>query len=93
MSELLPGIENRLKSVRDRFTQAIHEAHRSTDDVLLIAVGKTFPVDALEQVWALGQRHFGESGILRYEAPRGQTHLAFHWPLAIQQDALGRGTL
>lgn len=61
MSELLPGIENRLKSVRDRFTQAIHEAHRSTDDVLLIAVGKTFPVEALEQVWALNQRHFGEN--------------------------------
>ena len=48
MSELLPGLPERLKAVRERFARALSAAHRASDATELIAVGKTFPVSAVE---------------------------------------------
>lgn len=61
MSVLQPGLDQRLERVRERFEKACLDAQRSVNDVTLIAVGKTFPISAIEQAWALGQRHFGEN--------------------------------
>ncbi len=61
MSELLPGLPERLKAVRERFARALSAAHRADDAAELIAVGKTFPVSAVELAWECGARAFGEN--------------------------------
>lgn len=61
MSELLPGLPERLKAVRERFARALSVAHRASDATELIAVGKTFPVSAVELAWECGARAFGEN--------------------------------
>lgn len=43
------------------FTEACKQAGRTADEVRLIAVSKTFPVESVEKVYRLGHRLFGEN--------------------------------
>ncbi|HET9427947.1 MAG TPA: YggS family pyridoxal phosphate-dependent enzyme [Allosphingosinicella sp.] len=53
----------RLEQVRGVIGRAAKRAGRSADDVTLIAVSKTHPVSAIEDLIAAGQRHFGENRV------------------------------
>lgn len=44
-----------------RVKEAVHQHHRSLNDVQLIAVSKLFTLKAIEPIIAQGQRHFGEN--------------------------------
>jgi len=50
-----------LAAIQDRIAAACHQAGRSTDEVSLLAVSKTFPAEAVAELFAAGQRCFGES--------------------------------
>lgn len=52
-----------LATVRRRIDTAAHRAHRSPADITLIAVSKTFPVEAVIAAATAGQRHFGENRV------------------------------
>jgi pyridoxal phosphate enzyme (YggS family) len=74
----------RLATVRANIAKAAREAGRDPGDVTLIAVSKTFPVEAIRPVIAAGQRVFGENRvqevkakwpILRGETPDLSVHL------------------
>ena len=53
----------RLDAVRDRIVRAAREAGRSPDDVVLIAVSKTFGEEAICPLLDAGQRVFGENRV------------------------------
>jgi pyridoxal phosphate enzyme (YggS family) len=57
------AIAGRLADVRARIAEAAARAGRSPSDVLLIAVSKTFPVDAVRAAYDAGQRDFGENRV------------------------------
>ncbi len=57
------GIAGRLTAVRDRMGEAALRAGRQPGDVRLIAVSKTFPIEAIREAWAAGQRDFGENKV------------------------------
>jgi uncharacterized pyridoxal phosphate-containing UPF0001 family protein len=50
-----------LAAVRDEIARACREARRDPSSVTLVAVSKTFDVDAIEPVIAQGQTVFGEN--------------------------------
>lgn len=50
-----------LRAVQARIERACEGAKRDPADVTLIAVSKTYPVDAVRAFYDLGHRHFGES--------------------------------
>jgi len=54
-------IPARLQAVRARIAAACCAAGRAPDDVLLLAVGKTWPAEALIEAARAGQYAFGES--------------------------------
>ena len=54
-------IAENLAAVKTRMAEACHRAGCSVDDVRLIAVSKTFPVEAIREAFEAGQRLFGES--------------------------------
>lgn len=56
-------IAARLTSIRARIARAAERAGRSPDDVRLIAVSKTFPVDAVRAAADAGQVDFGENRV------------------------------
>jgi pyridoxal phosphate enzyme (YggS family) len=54
-------IAENLTAVKARMAEACRRAGRSVDDVRLIAVSKTFPVEAIRDAFEAGQTLFGES--------------------------------
>jgi PLP dependent protein len=54
-------IEKRLQAVKSRIARACAAAGRDPRDIVLVAVSKTFPVDAVRAAHAAGQRDFGEN--------------------------------
>jgi pyridoxal phosphate enzyme (YggS family) len=59
MSAVAAGLDE----VRDRIATAACAAGRSADEVTLVAVSKTFPVTAMREAMAAGQRIFGENRV------------------------------
>ena len=68
-------IAERLLAVRSRVAAAARAVGRSTDDVRLMAVSKTWPAEAVREAAEAGQRVFGENyvqeGVDKVEALRG----------------------
>ena len=63
-----------LQAVRERIERAARSAGRQLDDVVLLAVGKTFPAEYIAQAHAAGQQAFGENYV--QEAVEKITQLA-----------------
>jgi hypothetical protein len=64
---MMPGktatamIEANLAEVRAQITAAARQAGRKPDDITLVAVSKTQPMDAIVAAYAAGHRDFGEN--------------------------------
>ena len=56
-------IAGNLDDVSRRLRAAAARSGRNPDDILLVAVSKTFPADAVREAAAAGQRHFGENRV------------------------------
>jgi pyridoxal phosphate enzyme (YggS family) len=56
-------IEKRLQAVKSRIAAACAVAGRDPRDIVLVAVGKTFPAESLRAAHAAGQRDFGENQV------------------------------
>jgi pyridoxal phosphate enzyme (YggS family) len=56
-------IGERLAAVRERVANAALRAGRRAEDVRLIAVSKTFPIEAVREAYDAGQRDFGENKV------------------------------
>jgi PLP dependent protein len=54
-------IEERYKWIRERIGKSAMESGRDEQEVTLIAVSKTQPVDAIQSLYDLGHRDFGEN--------------------------------
>lgn len=67
-----------LQAVRDRMARAARAAQRLPDDVVLVAVTKTFPAERIAEAFAAGQVAFGENHV--QEAVEKITKLA-HLPI------------
>jgi pyridoxal phosphate enzyme (YggS family) len=59
----LVSITNRLVSVRERIAAACERSNRSNNDVRLIAISKTRPVEYIREAIDAGQLDFGENQI------------------------------
>ena len=57
------SIADRLTAIRQRLDAAARSAGRDPASVRLVAVSKTFPVDAIRDAWQAGQREFGENRV------------------------------
>jgi pyridoxal phosphate enzyme (YggS family) len=57
------GIAQRLASTRERIAAAATSAGRDPSSILLVAVSKTFPIAAVREAYAAGQRDFGENKV------------------------------
>jgi pyridoxal phosphate enzyme (YggS family) len=57
------AIATRLSEVRARIAEAATRAGRVPADIRLIAVSKTFPIDAVRAAYEAGQRDFGENRV------------------------------
>jgi PLP dependent protein len=59
----LSSIASRLSEIRTRIGETAARAGRAPTDIRLIAVSKTFPIEAVRDAYAAGQRDFGENRV------------------------------
>jgi len=55
------AVAERVQSVRERIAQACERVGRSPDEITVVAISKTFPLQAVESGQAAGIDHFGEN--------------------------------
>lgn len=73
-------IAENLQRVQTRIAKACAQAGRSTTDVALLAVSKTFAADAVQEAFAAGQHAFGENYIQEaVEKITALRHLPLQW--------------
>ncbi|MBI3049450.1 MAG: YggS family pyridoxal phosphate-dependent enzyme [Acidobacteria bacterium] len=75
------SVADRLTEVRARMAAAARSAGRDPSSVLLVAISKTFPIDRVREVYAAGQRDFGENRVqeaLDKMAGAGELPLRWH---------------
>src|SRR5687768_12165256 len=76
------SIAERLAGVRARIDAAARSAGRDPSSVQLIAVSKTFPIEAVREACAAGQRDFGENRVQEaLQKMTGSTDLPIRWHL------------
>ncbi len=61
-SQIRPeAVTERVESIRERIAQACGRAGRSPDEITVVAVSKTFPMQAIASGTGVGLEHFGEN--------------------------------
>jgi pyridoxal phosphate enzyme (YggS family) len=60
-------IERDVVSLNERISGAASRAGRSADEIMLVAVTKTFPPELIQQAWNAGLREFGENRVQEAE--------------------------
>jgi pyridoxal phosphate enzyme (YggS family) len=63
----MDGLGERLAAVRARMERAAERARRDPARILLLAVTKIFPAEAIQEAYALGLREFGENYVQEFE--------------------------
>ena len=67
------SLAERLAAIRRRIDAAARSAGRDPSSIRLIAVSKTFPVAAIREAYAAGQRDFGENRVQEALQKIGET--------------------
>jgi pyridoxal phosphate enzyme (YggS family) len=76
------SIADRLIEVRGRIARAARSAGRDPASVTLVAVSKTFPISAVREAAAAGQRDFGENRVQEaLQKIAAASDLAIRWHL------------
>ncbi len=74
------ALSDRLQAIRDRITAAAQSCSRDPASVELLAVSKTFPVEAIREAVDAGQLLFGENKVqeILAKAPQLPANLQWH---------------
>jgi len=76
------SVADRLAGIRARIAAAARSAGRDPASIRLVAVSKTFPIDAVREAYAAGQRDFGENRVQEaLQKISGSTDLEIRWHL------------
>ena len=68
MAEQLGTIAENVAHVGERIEKATSRAGRRAEEITLVAVSKTIPVERMQEAFSAGVRHFGESRTQEWEA-------------------------
>lgn len=74
------NLRDKLSKVHDRLQRAAQQANRDLNSVQLLAVSKTQPATSIREIFAFGQRRFGESYVQEaLEKQQQLEDLAIEW--------------
>lgn len=72
-------IANNLSIVEDKIQKACEKSGRKREEVTLIAVSKTKPLDLLQEAYDAGARHFGENKVQEILEKYDKLPCDVHW--------------
>jgi len=84
------SITGNLERVREQITQAAAKAHRSIDDIQLVAITKTHPAEKVREAIEAGQTLFGESRVqeARAKIPELPSNIRWHFVGHLQKNKI-----
>lgn len=73
-------IQENIKQVQSNMMKAAAKANKKVEDITLIAVSKTYPIDAVEEAIQAGCKHFGENKVqeLQWKIPLVPENIQWH---------------
>ncbi len=74
-------LKQNYEEVEQKIAEACKKAGRNRDEVTLIAVSKTKPVEMIQEIYDLGQREFGENKVQELTAKYEVMPEDIHWHL------------
>lgn len=74
-------LSERLQAIQERILAATERCGRTPDSVELLAVSKTFPVEAVQEAFQAGQLAFGENKVQEVMAKAPQLPSKLEWHL------------
>ena len=78
----MSNIADRLTGIRERIAAAARSTGRDPSSIRLVAVSKTFPIDAIREAYAAGHRDFGENRVQEaLQKIASATDLEIRWHL------------
>lgn len=75
------ALSDRLQVIRDRITAAAQRSSRDPASIELLAVSKTFPIEAIREAVDAGQLLFGENKVQEILVKAPQLPASLHWHL------------
>jgi PLP dependent protein len=82
MPQQTSSIASNLAGIRERIARAAERAGRRAEEIILVAVSKTFPAEAICAAYEVGLREFGENRVQEFEAKHPKlTDLDATWHL------------
>lgn len=72
-------LADNLKEVQENIRKACEKSHRNPNEVTLIAVSKTKPVETLQEAYDAGARFFGENKVQEITAKYPELPKDIHW--------------
>ena len=72
-------LKENLESVEEKIQEACKKSGRNREDVTLIAVSKTKPVETLQEAYDLGVRVFGENKVQELTEKYDSLPKDIHW--------------
>ena len=81
--ESMSNVTANLEAIHERIARAAEQSGRPPDDVTLIAVTKTAPVERILEAYSAGVRHFGENRVqeaLSIRTSQGKNAAAIYPP-------------
>jgi pyridoxal phosphate enzyme (YggS family) len=82
MSHLVDSIRERYQFTLDQIARAAHRSNRAPEDVRLVVVTKSQPVDVVQAAFEAGVRTFGENypeeGVMKIQSLASQTGVEWH---------------
>ena len=72
-------LSDNLKEVQENIKKACEKSHRNPEEVTLIAVSKTKPVEVLQESYDAGARFFGENKVQEITEKYPELPKDIHW--------------
>ena len=79
MDNMLSKIKGNIEKIKERIETSAKRAGRNADDITLVAVSKTFPVEYVEEAYNAGIRDFGENYIQEAVEKIDSTDIPVRW--------------
>jgi len=75
------NIAANIETVQERIRRAAEKSGRKAEDIVLVAVTKTKPVDMIRTAFHCGVVHFGENRVQEYRKKHGSVDKSVKWHL------------
>lgn len=74
----MSDLKKKLLTIKEKIARAAEKSHRKAEDITLVAVTKTVPIERIREAASLGIKHFGENRVQEF-LPKHENLNELNW--------------